>query len=193
MTKAATLFFIFLTLFTGFAIVAAEIEKPTDNSKDLVLKFAPSSIDNNFKQAITVDNYSLETLDTLESFVLVDNLRHVKSLFDFQEAEGFFSYQRLDRYYITNKGKGTSARLYSFRFESSEEAVLWFNTIESSHVSHRLMVFGKPKKVMALVGSEVILIEGYNMSDYKALHFLINQIDGVEVILGPKEIKRLKP
>ncbi len=101
----------------------------------------------------------------------MDNLSHVKSLFDYQEVEGFFSYQQLNQYDIKNKTEGSSAGVYVFRFASDNDAAKWFNTVDSSHPSHRLIVFGKPKKLMVLAGQEVILIEGYRMSNFKELDF----------------------
>ncbi len=150
----------------------------------LAIDTPPSAINENFKRNIASHNYVLQKLDDVEKFTLVDNLRHIKSLFDEQEAEGFFSYQQLSRYAINNKSKGTSAGVYVFRFENESEALIWFTIVKSSHESHRLMVFGKPKKMMALAGQEVILIEGYHMSNYVALNFLIEQLDGVQMVLG---------
>jgi hypothetical protein len=74
-------------------------------------------------------------------------------------ANIFFSYSTLNRFAIYDCNKQIRARLYCLQFKSSEEAFTWFDVVDNSKSAgnRRLVVFSKPKKLLALAGDKVFL------------------------------------
>lgn len=152
-----------------------------------------SAINEVFKKAIQKNGYTIQSPENIKKPEVVDNISRVKSLFG-NKDDIFFSYSALNRYALFRGENRIAARLYCFQFNNEKDASKWFRVIDNSKSqgSRRLVVFSKPKKLLRLAGDSVFLIEGYHISNFNSLYFILNQIDSLQYILSPTETKKVK-
>lgn len=145
-----------------------------------------------FKKALEKEAYIINPPEAIRKPEVVDNLKRIKSLFGDQD-DIFFSYITLNRYTINSNKNDTHFRFYCFQFEKSEDAAKWFDVVEESKSqgNRRLVVFSKPKKLLALAKDKVFLLEGYHISNFDALEFIMAQLENVEYVLGPSETSKV--
>lgn len=146
-----------------------------------------------FKQALLHKEFIVHPPEKIDKPKIVDNIRRIKPLFAGKE-EIFFSYSELSRYAIDNRTNKVSARLYCFEFEKSEDAAAWFDAVDQSKAegNRRSIVFSKPKKLLALAQNQVVLLEGYHISNFDVLNYIIDKLDNVQAVLGPKTTMRMQ-
>jgi hypothetical protein len=151
------------------------------------------AINENFIRALKKKGYTIQSPDNIKKPEVVDNIARVQSLFG-NKDDIFFSYSTLNRYAIYRGKTHIAARLYCFQFKDKEKASTWFRVIDNrkSRGSRRLVVFSKPKKLLGLAGDKVFLLEGYHISSFDSLYFILNQIDDLEYLLSPTETKKVK-
>lgn len=152
-----------------------------------------SEISQKFRIALQNKGYTVHSPEEIKKPEVVDNIKRVKSLFNNKDII-FFSYLTLNRYAIYKGKDRIRARLYCFQFKNNEQAYRWFEVIDNSRSEghRRLVVFSKPKKLLALAGDRVYLLEGYHISGFDSLYFIINQLENLEYILGPTETSKIK-
>jgi hypothetical protein len=152
-----------------------------------------SAINEVFKKEIQKNGYTIQSPENIKKPEVVDNLSRVKSLFGNKDVI-FFSYLALNRYALFKGKNRIAARLYCFQFKNKEDASTWFRVIDhsKSQGSRRIVVLSKPKKLLGLAGDSVFLIEGYHISNFNPLYFILNQIDSLEYILSPTETKKIE-
>ncbi len=145
-----------------------------------------------FKNSMQKKGYTVHLPEKIKKPEVVDNITRIKTLFN-DEDNLFFSYSTLNRYMIY-EGNQIRARLYCFRFKNNSDALTWFKAVDNSKSTgnRRMVVFRKPKKLVALAESKVFLLEGYHISNFSTLDSIINQLENVEYVMGPAETKKVK-
>ena len=147
-------------------------------------------IDSHFKDAILKKDFTIsgpEKIAKSEIANIPDNIKAVKRIFTGKENI-FDSFTALSRFMIKNNKSNVSARFYCFQFANDTAATNWFNVVKNAGpASERLVVFRKPKKLMALKDNKVFLVEGYHIATYEPLHFILAQLPDVRSILGPEK------
>ncbi len=119
---------------------------------------------------------------------IADNIKTVKKLFRGQDIV-FDKFIVLNRHHLKKINSDVSARLYCFQFTNKEDARAWFDVIDKTKSKNkRLITFSKPKKLMALSGKHVYIVEGYHISNYDVLQLIIDQLTETEVeaVFSPK-------
>lgn len=144
-------------------------------------------INDKFRKALLKEGFTVHPPEDIKKPNVVDNIQRIKPFFNDQEKV-FFSYAKLNRYAIDNSKNKISARFYCFQFQNSKDAGAWFDVIDKSKAlgNRRLIVFSKPKKLLALAQNKVFLLEGYHISNFDVLNFIVDQLDNVQFVLGPK-------
>ena len=144
------------------------------------------SISDKFRPTLLEKGFSIEAPEEIEPSKLIDNMRQLKIFFD-ENTLDFFTYTSLSKYHISNSTNRSIVSLYSFHFKSKEAATSWFNVFDKTKLKGQIKItFSRPKKMLGLVGSNVIFVEGYMISDFEPLKFIVSNIDGIESILDPK-------
>jgi len=114
-----------------------------------------------------------------------DNVKQVQQLFIGKEKL-FDSFTSLHRYMLHNNKTRLNARLYCFDFKSSQHAKKWFNVIDKTKVKgKRQAIFSKPKKLLAIAGNRVFLLEGYHIRNFDSLKEIVKNLPGVQFVLDP--------
>jgi hypothetical protein len=144
-------------------------------------------INDQFRNALLEKGFAIHSPENIEKPNIIDNIKRIKPFFK-DNDELFFSYSVLSRHIINKKNSNISARLYCFQFSDNEQAFKWFDVVDKMKEkgNRRFVVFSKPKKLMALSENKIFLLEGYHISNFDALNFIIDQLKNVQVVLGPK-------
>lgn len=144
----------------------------------------PSFVDALVKQGFTIS--VAELIKKAEIPRVPDNIKSVKRLFQGQE-EVFNGFSTLNRYHIKKNNSKVSANFYCFTFSQNNTARTWFEVVDKTpYKTNRLVIFSKPKKLMALSKNHVYLVEGYYIANFDVLNFLMAQLPEVDAVLGPK-------
>lgn len=197
------------TLFSGTACSAGNNDDSpaiSHTASETVLAQSGSSEEKNpagnqftirekFRATLGTKFFTIEEPEELETSKLIDNMWQLKKFFD-DSKSNIFAYTSLSKYIIKSTKNSSSAALYRFHFVNQDAAKNWFNVVSETRLQGELkMSFRRPKKMLGLTGENVILVEGYRMSDYKDLKFIISNVDGVTSIVDPNTIiiKRATP
>lgn len=122
---------------------------------------------------------------------VADNVKAIQKLITTKNQ--FYSFNKLNRFLINKDNSKIRTHFYCFEFQSKKKADTWFRLIDNSKPpTKRLIVFSKPKKLMALAGHNVYLLEGYNIANYDVLRLIINQLGKLNAVLGPRETEWIK-
>lgn len=182
--KSISLFFVALFFFsTACSTEPPQIDSSNSLKQDSEFLF---TISEQFKSALRKKNFLIHEPEKLETTILIDNMWQLNKFFINRHI---FEYTNLRKFRITNTKNNSSASLYSFQFNSQEAATSWFNVFYKTNIKGQLKIsFGRPKKMLGLVNASVILIEGYSMSNYENLNYIVTNLDGVTAILDPVKI-----
>jgi len=144
-----------------------------------------------FRQALFEHEFSVGAAELIEKSEIpniADNIKSIKKLFS-EKEEVFDRFSTLSRYYIKKNNSKINARFYCLKFSKKEDARAWFEVINrSAFKNKRLIIFKKPKKVMVLSGEYIYLIEGYHITNYDVLHFIVDQLTEVDAVFSPAMI-----
>jgi len=146
------------------------------------------SISKKYRATLLNKGFVVQAPEDVEASKMIDNMWQLKKFFEDKNSD-IFKYTRLKKYHIVSKKNKSSATLYCFHFDSRQAASDWYSVIDKTRLKGQLkIVFRRPKKMLALLRYNVILVEGYRMSDYEALKFIVTNLDGVSSILDPNAI-----
>ena len=151
-------------------------------------------IDAKFKDGIKKDNFTIIQVVRIQKSSIPnipDNIKSIKKIFVGKE-DIFDSFSSLHRFSIKNTKSKVSANLYCFKFQDASQASKWFDVVDKAGpLSERLPVLRRPKKLMALANDKVFVIEGYHISSFISLRFILDNIPNKSAILYPDKTTRL--
>jgi hypothetical protein len=164
-----------------------------NNDKNKPSEASNCGIDTQFKQAILKNNFSIKQLLSIEKSSIpniADNIKSIRKLFKGKETV-FDAYSTLDRYTIKSSTSKISFNLYCFQFNDSQLASSWFDTLDKlKSTGIRTAILSRPKKIVALANNKIFVIEGYHISSFKSLHFILDQIPNKQSTLSPEHESR---